>query len=89
MMPRTAIHPLKILATVGAAFVLWGLVLALTSSPAQAATTYTVDRTDDPDLTTTPTAGACTAAANDCSLRGAISAANANAGDDTIDFIRG
>jgi VCBS repeat-containing protein len=49
------------------------------------ATPYTVDRTDDPDLSTTPSAGACTVAVdNDCSLRGAITAANANAGDDTI-----
>lgn len=39
------------------------------------ATTLTVDRTDD-----APAAMACTAAANDCSLRGAIRAANANAG---------
>jgi VCBS repeat-containing protein len=46
--------------------------------------TVVVDRTDDPDLLTTPSAGACTVAANDCSLRGAITAANANAGDDTI-----
>jgi hypothetical protein len=28
MMTRTAIHPLKVLAAVGVAFVLWGLVLA-------------------------------------------------------------
>jgi VCBS repeat-containing protein len=46
--------------------------------------TVVVDRTDDPDLSTTPSAGACTVAANDCSLRGAIIAANANSGDDTI-----
>jgi hypothetical protein len=37
------------------------------------ATTLTVDRADD-----TPAATACTAAPNDCSLRGAIIAANAN-----------
>jgi hypothetical protein len=37
------------------------------------ATTFTVDRADD-----TAGATACTAAANDCSLRGAIIAANAN-----------
>ena len=46
--------------------------------------TVMVDRTDDPDLSTTPSAGACTLAANDCSLRGAIEAANANADDDKI-----
>jgi cysteine-rich repeat protein/predicted outer membrane repeat protein len=43
---------------------------------------FVVDRTDD---TAAPSAQACTAAANDCSLRGAIIAANANgAGADTI-----
>ena len=48
---------------------------------------YTVDRSDDPDLNTTPTAGNCTAAANDCSLRGAITAANSSNGSaDTIVF---
>ncbi|MBS1797089.1 MAG: carboxypeptidase regulatory-like domain-containing protein [Acidobacteria bacterium] len=46
-----------------------------------AAATYVVDRADD------VTATACTAAANDCSLRGAIINANANgAGADTINF---
>src|SRR5215213_6013640 len=39
------------------------------------ASTLTVDRTDD-----TAAATACTAAPNDCSLRGAIIAANADAG---------
>jgi hypothetical protein len=62
------------------------LVMAVVlASPAWAAT-FTVDRIDDPDLSTTPTADDCTDAANDCSLRGAITAANANAGDDTIDI---
>src|SRR5829696_2068722 len=61
------------------------LVMAVVlASPAWAAT-FTVDRIDDPDLSTTP-ADDCTDAANDCSLRGAITAANANAGDDTIDI---
>lgn len=41
---------------------------------------FTVDTTSDANLT------ACTAAANDCSLRGAIAAANLNAGVDTISF---
>src|SRR5829696_1641731 len=62
------------------------LVMAVVlASPAWAAT-FTVDRIDDPDLSTTPTADECTDAANDCSLRGAITAANANVGDDTIDI---
>ncbi len=52
--------------------------LVLTAS-AQAAT-YTVDRTDDATVQT------CTAAANDCTLRGAIEAANATAADDIINF---
>jgi len=52
----------------------------LGAAPARAnGATFTVDRTDD-----TASATACTAAANDCSLRGAIIAANASAGDDLI-----
>jgi hypothetical protein len=46
MMPRTAIHPLKIAAGVGAALLVWGLVLAYASSPAWAET-ITVNSTDD------------------------------------------
>lgn len=42
-------------------------------------TTFDVDRTDD-----TAAATACTAAANDCSLRGAIIAANANLSADPV-----
>src|SRR6185503_19929689 len=42
-------------------------------------TTFDVDRTDDNAAAT-----ACTIAPNDCSLRGAIIAANANAGADPI-----
>jgi trimeric autotransporter adhesin len=58
-----------------------------TIKPAHAAPTFTVDRSDDPDLDTTPTADDCTAAeANDCSLRGAINAANNAPGPDTINF---
>lgn len=54
--------------------------LLLTSGPAHAATTFAVDRNDDPDPTT---AKACTdTTPNDCSLRGTIVAANAGA--DTI-----
>ena len=51
------------------------------SAQTTTATTFTVDTLDDdPALT------ACTAAENDCSLGGAIAAANANAGSDVIDF---
>src|ERR1041385_3556785 len=45
------------------------------------APTFNVDRTDD---TAAVAARACTAAANDCSLRGAIIAANAAAGPTAI-----
>jgi hypothetical protein len=38
VMTRTAMHPLKILAVVGAAFLMRGLLFAYASSPAQAAT---------------------------------------------------
>ena len=54
--------------------------LALTTAPASAASTFTVDTAGDTNLT------ACTAAANDCSLRGAINDVNAGAGGDTIAF---
>jgi hypothetical protein len=54
--------------------------MLLAPNPAHAAT-FTVDRNDDPDPAT---AKACTAAASDCSLRGAIVAANAAAGADAI-----
>lgn len=53
----------------------------LGAAQAARAATFTVDTiTDDTALT------ACTAAANDCSLRGAIITANAAAGADTIEF---
>src|SRR3954451_14787396 len=54
--------------------------LAFTAAPASAASTFTVDTTADTNLT------ACTAAANDCSLRGAINDVNAGAGGATIAF---
>jgi predicted outer membrane repeat protein len=63
-----------------------GVMMVMLASPAWAAT-YTVDRSDDPDLSTTPTADDCTEAANDCSLRGAINAADTSSGvADTINF---
>jgi predicted outer membrane repeat protein len=54
-------------------------LLALSHPEGAQAATFVVDRFDDE-----PTAQACTGAANDCSLRGAILAANANPGADTI-----
>src|SRR5687768_8293531 len=53
--------------------------LALPAGPASAAT-YTVDRLDDNVATI------CSGAANDCSLRGAITNANGSMAADTINF---
>ena len=53
--------------------------MAVPVCAAQAAT-ITVDRTDDADVS------ACSSAANDCTLRGAINQANESAGADTITF---
>ncbi len=44
------------------------------------AATFIVDRLDDANVST------CSAAANDCTLRGAINAANTAAGNDTVTF---
>jgi CSLREA domain-containing protein len=75
--------------TKGKALVLSLLLVAfvaaslLAAKPAHAISTFTVDSTADTNLT------ACTAAANDCTLRGAINAANATAnsgGPDAINF---
>ena len=65
---------------VATASALMGLLLA---RPANAAT-FVVDRTDD-----SAAASACTAAANDCSLRGAIISANAVLGTDTVSIPAG
>ncbi|HBB87033.1 MAG TPA: hypothetical protein DC047_05410, partial [Blastocatellia bacterium] len=55
---------------------------AVNAAPlAPLALSFTVDRNDD-----NPSATLCTVAPNDCSLRGAIIAANANLGADTIIF---
>ena len=76
----------------GLAVMVAALIVLMTPRPAEAApNVFTVDRSDDPDLSTTPVADNCTAAiAADCSLRGAIEKANrttnATAGADTINF---
>jgi hypothetical protein len=57
------------------------LVTASTATPAAAAISYVVDTTADNGALT-----ACTAAADDCSLRGAVAEANVSVGVDTIDF---
>ncbi len=57
------------------------LLLALLATGTAAAATYTVDTSSDDSLS------ACTPAPQDCSLRGAIAAANASAGEsDLIQF---
>ena len=56
------------------------LVLGIGWSAPGAAATFVVDTTSDAVLAT------CGAPAADCSLRGAISNAVANAGSDTVDF---
>jgi LPXTG-site transpeptidase (sortase) family protein len=61
------------------ALALTALIFAALPARFVHAATFVVDRTDD-----NAAASACTAAANDCSLRGAITAANANAGGDII-----
>jgi hypothetical protein len=97
MMTRTAIHPLKILAAVGAAFVLWGLLLAYASSPADADPTFIVNSTGDQNdidfpggTFDEPSDAKCdvdsTLEGDQCTLRAAIQEANVTAGNDTIDI---
>lgn len=57
------------------------LAMVACASPVWAATSFTVDRGDDPSAI-----DACTPAPDDCSLRQAISAANGAPGADKIDF---
>lgn len=54
----------------------------LLHAPAAWATTFTVDRTDDPDPTTATICDDATL--NDCSLRGAVQNANSHAGLDVV-----
>jgi CSLREA domain-containing protein len=88
MLARTATHPLKMLAAVGVALLLWGLLLAYGASPAQAATITVNSLADGTDGTD-----------GECTLREAITAANtdtasgaaagecsAGSGDDVIDM---
>ena len=78
--------------TLGLAVMVPSLIVLMTARPAEAApNVFTVDRSDDPDLSTTPVADNCTTAiAADCSLRGAITKANRTtndaAGPDEIRF---
>lgn len=73
-MKRTILLVTSVVSVFVIAFI--GLAPSETSSAASSplATTFVVDRTDD-----TAAAMACTAAPNDCSLRGAIRASNVNA----------
>ena len=72
MMTRTTMHPLKVLAAVGAAFLLWGLLFAYASSPAQAA-----------DITVNSLADDADGADGECTLREAITSANNNTASGT------
>lgn len=65
----------RLTAILMAAGMIAGLVFAVIPARPAFAASITVDRTDD-----TAAASACTAAANDCSLRGAVIFANANPG---------
>ena len=59
--------------------ILWAIPVALLSAlPAAAQMVYVVDTTVDTNL------GNCTAAPNDCGLRGAITAANTDGADSQI-----
>jgi len=75
----TEIHSLRRPTTRRSWAPLWCLVCLLASVAGAHAATFVVDRTDD-DVE----ASACTNAANDCSLRGAIIRANGDAVQDTI-----
>jgi len=73
-------------ALAGLAVLVLALVMALVVTPSERtqAANFTVDNlTDNGALT------ACTGAANDCSLRGALTVANANGVTDTITFLSG
>jgi len=56
---------------------------ALTTIPQAPNTTITVDRTDDPSGAALTAASACTGAASDCSLRGALQFANNSLNNNT------
>jgi hypothetical protein len=79
--PTSTKAPSSLLAVVVAV-----LALLLTPAPAHAID-FVVDRSDDPNLNTTPTADNCsTSKPNDCSLRGAIAKSNALITTDKIKF---
>ncbi len=59
---------------------IWVLLLVAGLSASSFGATFVVDRTDDATVST------CTTETNDCTLRGAIIAANAVSSDDVIDF---
>ena len=70
----------------GVAVMVAFLIALLAATPAHAIA-FSVDRSDDPNLTTTPTADNCNSTvSNDCSLRGAISKSNALITTDAIEF---
>jgi len=62
------------------------VVLLLAPGAAHAAEDFVVDRSDDPNLITTPLADNCTLKSRDCSLRGALTRSNASSATDAINF---
>src|SRR5215208_5929771 len=99
LMGRTLFLPtsLKIVAAVGAALLLWGLLLAYASSPAYADTIFKVNSTGDENDENFPggtldgsSDAKCdvdtTLEGGQCTLRAAIQEANVTAGNDTIDI---
>jgi parallel beta-helix repeat protein len=87
--PQRTRHPwgwaaaLASLAVLGAGLAMW---LAAVPTPRVGAVSLVVDNLDDDPAAAK---SACTAAANDCSLRGALSVANGNGASDTITFASG
>ncbi|MEX2237622.1 MAG: thrombospondin type 3 repeat-containing protein [Dehalococcoidia bacterium] len=65
------------------------LIVTVGGAPSAQAATFTVDRADDPDPSDDTTADDCTVADDDCTLRGAINAANTIAGADGIRLLAG
>ena len=68
-------------ATVGFCAVFAMAIAVIAASPASGATTFVVDTNNN-----NPGLSACTSAPSDCSLPGAVAAANATMGEDTITF---
>jgi hypothetical protein len=84
----TAVVPMQQQASGSRTVVVLGRGTAAPAVVALAGPSISVDRTDDPSGAGLTAASACTGAANDCSLRGAVQFANANPGT-TINLASG